>query len=64
MATTKRPANVTARRYVTRDGSNLDHAQAQAIMARAGFAPDALDYMRIGDVYCNGTLWLQRMYDA
>ena len=62
--TTTRPANVTARRYVTRDGSNLTHAQAQAVVAKFGYSDDALDYMRVGEVYHNGPMWFQRMYDA
>jgi hypothetical protein len=57
-------ADVFSRQYVSRNGTNHTHAEAQAIVTKAGQTPQALDYLRVGEVYHNGTLWFQRMYDA
>ena len=58
------PVNVARRLYVTRSGDTLTHAEVvEACQRRHGSSESVVDHLRVGGIYCNGPIWVQRVYD-
>jgi len=52
------------RMYVDRSGNNYTQEQAESVVIRAtGSTAGVLDDLKVGQVYQNGSVWFQRMYD-
>lgn len=51
------------RQYVDRQGNLYTHVQLTEILERCLGHGGAADYLRVGELYENGGLWFQRLYD-
>lgn len=51
---------MATRRYVDKSGKNYTQADVEVVLSNVCLSAKALDYMQVGEIYENGSLWFQR----